>query len=266
MINDNTISSLTRTEAQLVARLTYEQKDIVTTKDMDNYLPRNFAYRRKLISSLKKKKFLIPIKNGVYIFVPLDAVPTGRRISELLIPAVFFPDGDYYIGYSTMYNYYNMTDQQFQTVYILNPRISRVRAITGVSFKFIKIPAKRMYGLETIEIRGKTVNVSSKERTLIDLIYYSNPVGGPDAAAEILTRFVREGKCDIKKVIEYAVKFPMIITRKRIGLTLEKAGVDDKLLAPLIKSVKKTSLISFTSDRKGKINEKWRVIVSDSSR
>lgn len=123
-----------------------------------------------------------------------------------------------------------------------------------------------MYGLETIEIRGKTVNVSSKERTLIDLIYYSNPVGGPDAAAEILTRFVREGKCDIKKVIEYAVKFPMIITRKRIGLTLEKAGVDDKLLAPLIKSVKKTSLISFTSDRKGKINEKWRVIVSDSSR
>lgn len=266
MTNNNTISSLTRKEAELVARLSYEQKDIVTIQEVDDYLPRGFTYRRKLISSLKRKKIFIPIKNGVYIFVPLDTVPTGRRISELLIPAVFFPDGDYYIGYSTMYNYYNMTDQQFQTVYILNPRISRVRAITGVSFKFIKIPAKRMYGLETIEIRGKTVNVSSKERTLIDLIYYSNPVGGPDAAAEILTRFVREGKCDIKKVIEYAVKFPMIITRKRIGLTLGKAGVDDKLLAPLIKSVKKTSLISFTSDRKGKINEKWRVIVSDSSR
>jgi len=266
MVNNNTIRSLTRKEAELVARLTYEQKDIVTTKDVDDYLTNGFAYRRKLISSLKKKKLFIPIKNGVYIFVPLDAVPTGRRISELLIPAVFFPDGDYYIGYSTMYNYYNMTDQQFQTVYILNPRISCVRTITGITFKFIKISAKKMYGLETIEIRGKKVNVSSKERTLIDLLYYSNPVGGADAAADILTRFIREKKCNVKKVIEYAVIFPVIITRKRIGLSLEKAGVADKLLAPLLKSVKKTSLISFTSDRKGKINEKWRVIVSDSSR
>jgi predicted transcriptional regulator of viral defense system len=264
MINNNTVSSLTRKEAELVARLSYEQKDIVTTKELDDYLPRGYSYKRKLVYSLRKKKILIPIKNGVYIFVPLEAVPTGRRISEFLIPAVFFPQGDYYIGYSTMYNYYNFTDQQFQTVYVLNPRISRARTITGISFKFIKIPAQRMYGLESIDIRGKAAIVSSRERTLVDLLYYSNPVGGLSAAADILNRFIKAGKCDTKKLIEYAVKFPIIKTRKLIGLTLEKAGVNEKLLAPLEKSVKKTSLISFTDNRKGTINEKWRVIVSAS--
>jgi predicted transcriptional regulator of viral defense system len=266
MVNNNTISSLTQKEAELVARLSYEQKDIVRAKDLDDYLPRGFAYRSKLVYSLRKKKILIPIKNGVYIFVPLEAVPTGRRISEFLIPAVFLPRGDYYIGYSTMYNYYNFTDQQFQTVYVLNSRISRQKTIAGISFKFIKIPARRIYGLETIDIKGKTAIISSKERTLVDLCYYSKPVGGSNAAAEILIRFIKAGKCDIKKLIEYAVKFPIIKTRKLIGLTLEKAGVDEKLLKPLEKSVKTTSLISFTGDRKGKINERWRVIVSSSSR
>lgn len=262
----NTISSLTQKEAEIVARLSYEKKDIVTAKELDNYLPAEFQYRRKLVYSLKKKKILVPIKSGVYIFVPLDAVPTGRRISEFLVPAVFFPKSDYYLGYSTMFNYYNFTDQQFQTVYVLNPRISKKRTIAGVSFKFIKISPEKMYGQETISIKEKDVIISSKERTLVDLIDYNQPVGGIEAAANILKRFVEERKCDLQKLIDYTVKFPKIKTRKRIGLILENAGVRDALLKPLEKSVQKTSLISFTNNRKGTINERWRAIVNDPQR
>jgi len=265
-VDKNTISSLTQKEAEIVARVSYEGKDIVTAKELDNYLPAGFQYRRKLVYSLKKKKILIPIKSGVYIFVPLEAVPTGRRISEFIIPTVFFPKNDYYLGYSTMFNYYNFTDQQFQTVYVLNPRISRERTIAGVSFKFIKISPEKMYGQETISIKGRDVIVSSKERTLVDLIDYNQPVGGIEAAADILKRFVEDKKCDLKKLIDYTVKFPKIKTRKRIGLILEKAGVGNALLKPLEKSVEKTSLISFTNNRKGTINARWRAIVNDPQR
>lgn len=265
-MDKNTISSLSKTEVEIVARLSYEEKEIVTAQELDSYLPSGFPYRNQLVYSLKKKRVFIPIKSGVYIFVPLDAVVTGRRVSEFLIPAVFFPKNDYYIGYSTMFNYYNFTDQQFQTVYVLNPRISRERTIAGISYKFIKIPLKRMYGLEKISIKGKDVIVSSKERTLVDLIDYNKPVGGIDAAAVILERFVSEKKCDIKKLIQLAVKFPKIKTRKRIGLILEKAGAGDPLLKPLERSIRKTSLISFTNNRKGTINERWRSIVNDSQR
>ena len=78
-MNRNTMSSLSKTEVELVARLSYEEKDIVTAKELDSYLPSSFSYRNQLVYSLKKKRVLIPIKSGVYIFVPLDAVPTGRR-------------------------------------------------------------------------------------------------------------------------------------------------------------------------------------------
>jgi predicted transcriptional regulator of viral defense system len=261
-MNKNTMTSLSKTEVEIVARLAYEEKDIVTAKELDSYLAPDFPYRNQLVYSLKKKRVLIPIKSGVYIFVPLDAVPTGRRVSEFLIPPALFSNGDYYIGYSTMFNYYNFTDQQFQTVYVLNTRISKSRTIAGLSFKFTKIHPKKMYGLEKIKIKGKDVIVSSKERTLVDLIYYNKPVGGINEAAEILERLVKEKKCDIKKLIDYSVRFPAIKTRKRIGLALEKAGVSDYLLSPLAKSVKKTSLISFLNNRKGRINEKWRAIVN----
>lgn len=262
-MNGNTISALSQKEAEIIARLSYEEKDIITAKELDSYLPANFQYRRKLVCSLKKKRVLIPIKGGVYIFVPLDAVPTGRRVSEFLIPQVFFPQNDYYIGYSTMFNYYNFTDQQFQTVYVLSTKISRERTIAGLSFKFTKIPSKRMYGLEKIDIKGTKVIVSSKERTLVDLIYFNKPVGGIEVASEILERFVKEKKCDIKKLVEYTVQFSNIKTRKRIGLILEKARVSDSVLKPLEKSVKDTSLISFSNSRKGTKNEKWRVIIND---
>lgn len=265
-MNKNTMTSLSKTEVEIVARLIYEEKDIVTAKELDSYLPSNFPYRNQLVYSLKKKRVLIPIKSGVYIFVPLDAVPTGRRVSEFLIPPVFFPQNDYYIGYSTMFNYYNFTDQQFQTVCVLNPRISRARTIAGLSFKFTKISPEKMYGLEKISIKNKEVIVSSKERTLVDLIYYNKPVGGINEAADILERFVKKDKCDIKKLIDFTVRFPVIKTRKCIGLALEKTGVSESLLRPLERSVKKTSLISFSDNRKGKINEKWRAIVNDPQR
>jgi predicted transcriptional regulator of viral defense system len=265
-MNKNTMSSLSKTEVEIVSRLTYEEKDIVTSQELDSYLTANFPYRNQLVHSLKKKRILIPIKSGVYIFVPLESVPTGRRVSEFLIPSVFFPKNGYYLGYSTMFNYYNFTDQQFQTVYVLNLKISRERTIAGVFFKFIKISPKKMYGLETINIKGKDVIVSSKERTLVDLIDYNQPVGGIEAAADILRRFVKENKCDVRKLIDCAVRFPKIKTRKSIGLILEKAGIKDTLLKPLENSVKKTSLISFTNNRKGVINEKWRAIINDSQR
>lgn len=61
-MNKNTISALGQKEAELVARLSYEEKDIVTVQELDSYLPIDFQYRKQLVYSLKKKKILTPIK------------------------------------------------------------------------------------------------------------------------------------------------------------------------------------------------------------
>lgn len=262
-MNKNTIQGLGQKEAELVARLTYDKKKLVRAEELYRLLP-EVQYKKQFIYNLKQKGILSPIKKGVYVFTPLDSIPSGRRVNEMLIPPLFFLRKNYYIGYSTMFNYYGFIEQLFQVVYVINTSLCRKRDITGITYKFVKVPEDRLYGLESVKIEDIDVMISSRERTLIDLIYFNKPVGGIVPATQIFKRIAAKKECDMKKLIEYAARFPNIKTRKRIGLILESMGVKKNLLRPLIKSVEKTAISSFSSSRRGAINKTWRIISSAS--
>lgn len=264
MTTKNTFRTLGPIETNIVARLTYEKKTIVTAKELDRLFNLSPEDRKQVAFRLKKKKIFTPIKRGVYVFSPLESGPEGTGVNELLIPPLFFPKKNYYIGYSTMFNYFGLTEQLFQTVYVLNTSMRMEKVICGISYKFIRVPENRMFGLETIKVKDTDINISSKERTLIDLLYFNKPVGGITSAIAIFTQIVKEGKCDTKKLIEYAARFPNITTRKRIGVILQKLGIAEYTLRPLAKSVEGTAISSLNGTRKGQLNKKWRTIINDS--
>lgn len=261
-MKNNTKQYLSPRETEVIARLTYEKISIITQEQFNKYFKFPKRVREKILFRLRKKGILKNIKKGVYFYSPLESGPAGSNINEFLVPSIFFPKSNYYIGYSTMYNYYGFTDQIFQVIYILNTSLQRERIIGNMQFKMIKISAKRMYGLEKIRINNTEVIVSDRERTLVDLVYFPGPVGGLKKAFEILKEQVKARKIDTKKLIKYATFLPNISTKKRIGIILEESGLTDRELEPLLKSIKKTSLITLFSSksRKGKINKKWLVI------
>ena len=262
-MKNNTIEKyLGPRETEVIARLSYEKASLFTKEQFDKWFGFDQALRKQIIFRLKRKGILTTIKRGVYFYSPLESGPAGSNINEFLIPPVFFPKGNYYIGYSTMYNYYGFTDQIFQVMYIFNTALQREKTIGNMQFKMIKIPAKRMYGLEKIKIRDTEAIVSDRERTLVDLIYAFQSVGGLKRAFEIFKEQIESKKINTNKLIKYALKFPNIATRKRIGFALEQAGLKEKELAPLLKNVKKTSLVPLypSISRKGRINKKWMVI------
>lgn len=261
-----TYKALGAIETNIVARLSYEKKTIITAEDLDQLFNLSPEDRKQIVFRLKKKNILSPIKRGIYVFSPLEAGPEGMGIDELLVPPLFFPNNNYYIGYSTMFNYYGFTEQLFQTVYVLNTSKCMEKLICGLSYKFIKIPENRMYGIEIIKIGDKEVNISSKEKTMIDLMFFNKPVGGIIGATNIFREIVNSNNYNIKKLIEYTAYFPNITARKRIGLILDDIGVSENILKPLIESIKKTSVSSLNGSRKGIINKKWRVIVNDSQK
>ena len=266
MVTNNTSRFLGPVETNIVSRLTYEKKSIVTAKDLDLLFNLSADDRKQVVFRLKRKKILSPIKPGVYLFSPLEAGPQGTGVDEFLIPPLFFPKKNYYIGYSTMFNYYGFTEQIFQTVYVLNTSIRTEKLICGISYKFIKIGINRMYGIKTIKVKDTDVNICTKERTLVDIIYFNKPVGGASVAADILREIVKNNECNIKKLIEYTALFPNITTRKRIGVILEDLRISDNDLKPLIISVQKTAISSLSASHKGTLNKKWRVIVNDSQK
>ncbi len=263
MKNNNTTKKyLGPKETEVIARLSYEKVSIITIKQFDDFFNFSPELRYQIIFRLRKKGILTNIKKGVYIFSPLESGPAGRNINEFLIASVLFPDGNYYIGYSTMYNYYGFTEQIYQTMFILNTTMQREKVISGLQFKIIKVSDKRMYGLEKIKANNAEVIISDKERTLVDLIYFPNPVGGLKKSFEIVKNQISNKKTDIRKFIKYASIFPSVSTRKRIGFIIDSCGLNSRKLAPLWKSIKGTSLITLynTKSRKGRINKKWGII------
>ena len=255
-------------ETEVIARLTYEKFSIVTVKQFDALFGFNTNARKQIIYRLRKKRILTPITKGVYFFSPLETGPAGSRINEYLIPPLLFPTNNYYVGYSTMYNYYGFTDQLFQTLYILNTSRQRERIISGIRFKLIKISSNRMYGLETMNIRDVETTVSDRERTLIDLIYFPDPVGGLRNAFDIIRSQIKTKKIEVRKLVKYAAVFPSISTRKRIGFVLEECGMPNTMLVPLKKSITTNALTTLygSKSRKGTINSIWKVILDDTYR
>lgn len=262
MRKNNTVKYLSPREMKVIARLSYEKATVITQEQFDRYFKFPRQAREKVLFRLKKKGILNSVKKGVYFYSPLEAGPAGSNVNEFLIPSVFFPRDNYYVGYSTMYNYYGFTDQIFQVMYILNTSLQRERTIGGMQFKMVKIPPNRMYGLEKIIMEDAEVIMSDRERTLIDLIYFYEPIGGLKKAFEILKGEVKTKKADITRLVRYAARFPNPSIRKRVGFILEQAGVSDKVLEPLLKSVKKSSLVTLypSKSRTGRINNKWKVI------
>ncbi|MBI3266950.1 MAG: hypothetical protein HYZ67_07880 [Chlamydiae bacterium] len=252
-------------ETEVITRLSYEKTGIITNEQFQKLFGKSMLIRQ-VIYQLKKKGILKPVRKGVYYYSPLEAGPFGSKINAYLIPPILFPNGNYYVGYSTMYNFYGFTDQIFQTFYILNTASQKTRVICGSQFKLIKIPASRMFGLEKVKVHGSEMIVSDRERTLIDLFYFPDPVGGLKPVFEILKSEVREQKVDVRKFVKYALGFPSISTRKRIGYVLEKCGIPETMLKSLIKSAAKTSLWPLygpRTSRTGAINQKWKLIIDD---
>lgn len=265
MNKNNTKQFLNPRETEVISRLSYEKLSVITRDQFDRLFKFPSTARDKTITRLTKKGIFKIIKKRVYFYSPLESGPAGSNINEYIVPPLLFPRGNYYVGYSTMYNYYGFSDQISQTMYVLNTAVQRQKYIGNMLFKLFRISPKRIYGLDKIKIRNSDVVVSDKERTLVDLIYFPDPVGSLKKALDILKSQVIAGKVDIKRLIKYAVRFPSISTRKRIGFVMEQCKVSDANLMPLLKSVRKTSLITLygAKSRKGAINDKWKVIIDD---
>ncbi len=166
-MKNNTIDKyLGPRETEVIARLSYEKVSLITKEQFDRWFKFNQALRKQVIFRLKKKGILTAIKRGVYFYSPLESGPAGSNINEFLIPSIFFPKGNYYVGYATMYNYYGFTDQLFQVMYILNTSLQKAKAIGSMRFKMVRISPKRMYGLEKIRVKDAGVVRSDREKII----------------------------------------------------------------------------------------------------
>ena len=257
----NNYSELSKDAVYLLSRTEFEKQKVITT-DYSVKILGNYLKAIRLLDRLAKKNRLIQLNRGKYLVVPLRAPNQSWMPHEFVIASLWMGETPYYIGYSSIYNYWGFTEQIPQKVTILNIDKNRARKIKKITFLAMKISSKKMYGIKKIKIDGEYVLISDKERSLVDFIY--KPIGSWENVQEVVKKQVKN--INIDKFISYLFRFPVIAIRKRAGYMLESAGVNLEALSILKSSLGKknsyTIFNPFIKSRKGAVNKDWKIILN----
>lgn len=251
---------LGKKETNLLSVLSRENKPIFTANDAKSIL-KTTPYI--ILHALKKKKWILTLKNGLYAIVPLDIGVKGAEsfIVHDFIVASYLAE-PYYIGFWTALNYHGLSDQIPMAVFISTTRPKKPLKMLNTEFIFIQVSPGRFFGLETIEIDNREIIISNKEKTIVDCLDHPEHSGGIEEVAKAI--YYSHEELDFSKIKEYVVKTGNITIFKRLGYILESTGLFEKYKTVYngLKMTEGYPPLEKFGTRKGTYNERWKLLVN----
>jgi len=251
---------LTLRESLLISSLARQDRKIFSIEDARAVIEKD---AKKVMSSLMRKKWVLPLKRGLYAIVPLDVGVKGADsfILHSFVIASHLVE-PYYIGYWSALNHHGFSEQIPRTTFIAATIPKMPLNIMGADYYFVKLEKKKFFGFEEIELEGWKVNISSPEKTIADCLDHPEHSGGIDEVARSI--YFNHEEMDIRKIYGFAERMGNMAILKRLGYILEAAGLLDKyknIFSGFIPS-KGYPALDPLSHRRGKYNSRWGLLVN----
>lgn len=260
----NQKKGIRNSSVEILSRLAQSGKTIFTFEDalkVSDYSPETL---RLTLHNLKKSRWIERIEKGKYLIIPLEAGPEGLYAEHEFIIASSLVD-PYAISYWSALNFHGFTEQVPRTVYISTTRRKRKRekVIFGITYRFIVLKETKFFGITKAWIENRQINVTDKERTIIDCLNHPEYCGGIIEAAKGLW----EGRenLDLEKISNYAERIGNAAIFKRLGFLsglLEIPWGKSYLEKWERKISKGYPLLDPTLPKKGKYNSKWMLQIN----
>jgi len=174
------------------------------------------------LGRLVKNRWLFRLENGLYMIIPLEAGPE-RQWSEnaLIIASHLVSPGA--VAYWSALRFWNMTEQLPRVQFIQTTKRKRSVSIQGVDYRFVTVSEKRFFGTVSRQIEGQSINVTDREKTLIDAADRPDLSGGIVQLSEAMS--TAQDQIDWEKLTEYLEKWGGGAAAKRLGYVLEFLGL-----------------------------------------
>jgi predicted transcriptional regulator of viral defense system len=225
---------------------------------------------RKLVSRLAQSGWIEILKRGTYaIKSPLYSgdIPPFAIANALVHPmAISHWSALAHHGFSTQNP---LMIQASTPVKVVTPEMRQGKAYRprgraswrafNLEFEFIYVKEDRFWGFQKQWVNSWVqVNITDRERTVLDLIVRPGLFGGISAASEIMEGTLNQ--IDLNGLVTYALRYDVGTVIKRLGWLLERMGVDANLLLPLQNyPVTGTILLDSTQPRSEKIDTTWQI-------
>lgn len=230
------------------------------------------AYFWQLLSMLHTSGWLERIHRGVYA---LSGILSGfTHIHPFSIATQMVKPSA--ISHWSAMSHYGFTEQIPQIVMAIttrkvttpsmhNPDRSEIKRkhawkIDGVNYEYMTVKSEHYFGIEEIWIdRNTRIPITDRERTLLSAITHPRIFGGMGEVISILSEHI--GEVNVNKLVEYAVQYGCDSAAKRLGWSLEKVGVDENIMTPLLNiRVNGLRILDPTLPRSGKSDRRWNIL------
>ncbi|MBN1625333.1 MAG: hypothetical protein JW944_02315 [Deltaproteobacteria bacterium] len=260
---------LGKLETQFFAYVQMRRLRTIRPGDIASSLQLTSDQERKLLSRLAKAGMIARVQRGLYL-VP-ERLPLGGKWSPDGISVInMFMEGKkgrYQICGPNAFNRYGFDEQVPVRIYAYNSAISGDRTVGAVALSLIKVDASRLGDTEEFwTAEGVIAIYSSRSRTLLDAVYDWSRFNSLPRAYEWIRNELRAARINAEKLIDVTLRYGDTGTIRRIGLLLDREGVEERLLRRLEKALKPSAgLIPWIPIRpkRGKINRRWGVVVNE---
>lgn len=207
-------------EITLLFALEQEKNPVFTIAQARKILGTSSASVKNVLKRLKKKRRIIPLQKGVYLFAPLKSGEKGLWSEDAFRVAPSLVNGkNYYIGFVSAMNYWGMTEQLPIVVYVA--LTCQKRSLQAVQARFIFVKKKRLGDFTQLSFDGTRVNMSSIEQTILDGLAFPQYCMGIEGMAKAI--HFSGKRMDWKKLVKLAKQDRGAI-RRRLGFLLELLG------------------------------------------
>jgi len=210
---------------------------------------------QKVLYRLQQRGAIERIEKGKYLIIPLGAEKGKYTLHEFVIGSLLVEP--YSIAYWSALNYYGLTEQIPTTVFIqtITRRFNHNPEVFGVQYKIAKVKKEKIFGIRKEWIEETQINITDKEKTIIDCLDKPQYCGGIIEVAKAL----KNNKFNQKKLQNYAQRIGNSGVLRRLGYLCELLNIKIKL--PKL-NTRNYLLLDPTIPEKGPKSAKWRLIVN----
>jgi len=259
-ITENYRKGLGKRESLLLSELARQNKSVFTAGEAKKVLG---ADPYVVLHNLKRKKWILGVKGGLYAIVPLDIGAKGAEsyiVHDFVVAS--YLTSPYYVGMWSALNYHGLSDQIPAAVFICATKAKRPLRVSNASFVFVHLSKAKFFGTEKAVIEGREINISDRNKTMIDCLDHPEHAGGIDEVAKAI--YFNHEELDFSKIRAYGLKTKNIAVFKRLGFILEATGLFDRY-AKVIAGITLTKgypVLDKLGLKKGKYSERWKLLVN----
>ena len=257
------IRTLGKAGSDLLTEITRQGKRIFTYEDAVKAYGSSNRRLRELLSTLVKRGWLQRIEKGKYLVLPFEAGRMREWTEHEFIIASYLIT-PYYIGFRSALNYYGYTEQVSRTVYLASTKrkFKPTLEISGVTYHFVYMKESKFFGATQAKINGIQVNISAREKTIVDCLDLLEYSGGVVEVAKALS-FGR-AELNFVKMAEYAKKNGNNAVSKRLGYLLEKLDIKAGKAINILQDGLGSSyaLLDTMANPEGQHLQRWKIRVN----